>query len=76
MPAYVLGRLHLLLDPDRTKAKERARNLAFLAALLTLVNGSPELRVSWVPMHAPCCSGYGTLYTSPLRCIFSAPMYR
>ena len=45
----MLGRLHLLLDPDRTKAKERARNLAFLAALLTLVNGSPELRVSSLP---------------------------
>ena len=38
--------MHLLLDPDGAKALQRARIMAFLAALLTLVNGSPQLRVS------------------------------
>ena len=45
VPAYVLGRVHLLHDPDRTKVLERARIMAFLASLLTLVKGSSLIRV-------------------------------
>ena len=45
VPAYVISRLHLLLDSDRDRARERARCLAFLTALLKMVTGRPRLRV-------------------------------
>lgn len=49
LPQYVLGRLHLLRDPNQAVARQRACLLSFLCALFQLVTARPSIRVNSGP---------------------------